>query len=119
MAKLQQVALTKSHLQAHQQDAGTTTPVDVIDQHLRVIITPGITTVTIETGKGSADLNLTPIILGIGVTVTVTLAGVTLDPFTDPHAAAHHATEAQAEQLMTCPQSTIALMNRIVIQRMM
>ena len=51
---------------------------------------------TIDIGTGSADLNLTPIILSIGVTVAVTLAGVTLDPFTNPHATAHHATEAQA-----------------------
>ena len=168
----------KSHLQAHQQGAGTTTLVDMIDQHLGVIITPGITTVTIEIGTGLADLNLTLITLGIGVTVTVTLTGVTLDPFTDPHATAHHATEARAHtattkthhtadphhagvspemtadpehahpantitkppkdhlpvytkhpgspktrstnklQLMTHPQSTIALRNRTVIQRM-
>ena len=96
MATLQQIALTKSHLQAHQQDAGTATLIDMIDQHLRVIITPGITTMTIGIGTGSADLDLAPIILGIGVTVAVTLTGVALDPFTDPHAAAHHATEAQA-----------------------
>ena len=51
---------TKSHLQAHQQDAGTTTLVGMIDQHLRVIITPGITTVTIGIGTGSVDLNLAP-----------------------------------------------------------
>ena len=92
----QWIAPTKSHLQAHQQDAGTTTPVDVIDQHLGVIITPGITTMTIEIGIGSADLDLAPIILDIGVTVAVTLTEVTLDPFTDPHAATHHGTEAQA-----------------------
>ena len=72
MGTLQQIALTKSHLQAHQQDAGTTTLVDMIDQHLRVTITPGITTVTVGIGTGSVDLNLTPIILDIGVTVTVT-----------------------------------------------
>ena len=76
----------KFHLQAYQQDAGTTTLVDVIDQHLGVTITLGITTVTIEIGTGSADLDLAPIILDIGVTVTVTLTEVTLDPFTDPHA---------------------------------
>ena len=50
---------------------------------------------TIEIGTGSADLNLTPIILDIGVTVAVTLTEVTLDPFTDTHATAHHATEAR------------------------
>ena len=99
MATSQWIAPTKSHLQAHQQDTGTTTPVDMIDQHLGVIITPGITTMTIEIGTGSADLDLAPIILG--VTVPVTLAGVTLDPFTDPHAAAHHATEAQSHTTTT------------------
>ena len=89
MGMLQQIAPTKSHLQAHQQDAGTTTLVGMIDQHLGVIITPGITTMTIGIGTGSVDLNLAP----IGVTVAVTLTEVTLDPFTNPHAAAHHATE--------------------------
>ena len=178
MAMSQQIAPTKFHLQAYQQDAGTITLVDVIDQHLRVTITPGITTMTIEIGTGSADLNLAPIILDIGVTVAVPLTEVTLGPFTTPHTAAHHATEAQAHtataethhttdphhtgvspemtvdpehahpaniitkplkdhlpvhikhpgnpktgsknksQLMTHPQSTIALMNRSVIQRM-
>ena len=68
----------------------------MIDQHLRVIITPDITTVTIEIGTSSVDLNLAPIILDIGVTVTVTPTEVTLDPFTNPHATAHHATGAQA-----------------------
>ena len=94
MATLQQIALTKFHLQAYQQDVGTTTLVDMIDHHLGVTITPGITTVTIEIGTGSADLDLTPIILDTGVTVAVTLAEVTLDPFTDPHTTAYHATEA-------------------------
>ena len=93
MATSQWIALKKFHLQAYQQDAGTTL-VDMIDQHLEVTITPGITTMTIEIGTGSADLNLTPIILDIGVTVTVTLAEVTLDPFTNPHATANHTTEA-------------------------
>ena len=133
---------------------------------------------TIEIGTGSADLDLAPIILDIGITVTVTLTEVALDLSTDPHATVHHATEAQAHTvsakthhtadphhagvspemtvdpeyshpastitkpqkdhlpvhikhprspktgntskspLMTCPQSTIALMNRTVIQRM-
>ena len=178
MAMSQQIAPTKFQLQAYQQDAGTTTLVDMIDQHLRVIITLGITTMTIGIGTGSADLDLTPVTLDIGVTVTVTLAGAILDPFTNPHATAHHATEAQAHttttethhtadphhagvspemtvdpehahpantitkpqkdnlpvhikhprnpktgstnrlQLMTHPQSTVALMNRTVIQGM-
>ena len=178
MAMSQQTAPTRFHPQAYQQDAETITLVDVIDPHLRVTITTGITTMTIEIGTGPADLDLTPITLDIGVTVMATLAEVTLDPFTDPHAAAHHATEAQAHTvttethhttdphhagvspeitvdpghahpvntitkppkdhlpvhikhpgsprtgntskspLMTHPQSTIALMNRTVIQRM-
>ena len=92
----QWIAPTKSHLQAHQQDAGTTTLVGMIDQHLRVIITPGITTMTIGIGTGSVDPDLAPIILDIGVTVTVILTEVTLDTFTGPHAVPHCATEAQA-----------------------
>ena len=67
---------------------------DMIDPLLRVTITIGITTITFEIGTGSADLDLTPIILDIGVTITVTLTEVTLDHFTNPHSAAHHATEA-------------------------
>ena len=66
----------------------------MIDPHLGVTITIGITTMTIEIGTGSADLHLTPIILDIGVTVAVTLTEVTLDLFIDPHTTAHHATEA-------------------------
>ena len=65
MAMSQWIAQTKFHLQAYQQDAGTTTLVDMIDQHLRITIPPGITTVTIEIGTGSADLDLAPIILNI------------------------------------------------------
>ena len=133
---------------------------------------------TIGIGTDSVDLDLTPITLDIGVTVTAILAEVALDPFTSPHAIAHHATEAEAHtatakthhitdphhagitpemtvdpehtnptniitkphkdhipvhiqdpgnpkigstnrlQLMTHPQSIIALMNRTVIQGM-
>ena len=82
MAMLQQTAPTKFHPQVYQHDAETTTLEDMIDSHLRVTITIGFNTVIIEIGTGSADLNLTPIILDIGVTVA------------DPHTAAHHATEA-------------------------
>ena len=109
MATSQWIAPVKSHLHAHQQDIGTTTLVDVIDQYLRVIITPGITTMTIKIGTGSADLNLTPIILGIGVTAAVTLTEVTLDLSTDPHAAVHHATEAQAHTITTKTHHTTDL----------
>ena len=65
MGMLQWIALTKYHLQAHQQDAGTTTLVGMTDQHLGVITTPGITTVTIDIGTGSVDLDLTAITLHI------------------------------------------------------
>ena len=94
MAMLQQTAPTKFHPQAYQHDAERTTLEGVIDPYLGVTIMIGITTMTIEIGTGSADLDLAPIILDIGVTVTVTLAEVTLDPFIEPHATAHHATEA-------------------------
>ena len=95
MAMLQQTATSKFHPQAYQHDAETITLVDMIDPHLGVTIVIDITTVTIEIGTGSADLDLVPIILEIRVTVTVTLTEVTLDPFTDPHTTAHHATKAQ------------------------
>ena len=99
MTMLQQIALTKFCPQAYQHDTETTTLEDMIDPHLGLTIMIGITIMTIEIGTGSADLTLAPIIPDIGVTVTVTLAEVTLDPFTDPHAAAHDATEAQAHTI--------------------
>ena len=43
----QQTALTKYHLQTHQQDAGTTSLVGMTDQHIGIIATPGIATITI------------------------------------------------------------------------
>ena len=96
MDTLQQIALTKYHLQAHQQEAGTTPLVGKTDQHLGIIPTPGITTVTIGIDRDSVDLNPTHITLDIGVTIAMILAEVTLDPFTNPCIIAHHATEAQA-----------------------
>ena len=68
----------------------------MIDQLLEVIFTPGITTTTIGLGTGSVDCNLTHITLDIGVTVTVILTEVTLDPFTGPHIITHYATGTQA-----------------------
>ena len=41
------------------------------------------------------DQDLTPTIRDMGVTVTVTHAGVTPDHITNSHATAHHATETQ------------------------
>ena len=99
MAMSQWTAPTKFCTQAYQHNAETTTLEDMIDPHLRVTIVIGITTMTIKIGTGSADLDLAPIILDIGVTVTVTLTEVALDPFTDPHTAAHHATEAWAHTI--------------------
>ena len=92
----QQIALTKYHLQAHQHDAGTTPLDGITDQHLRIIATPGISTVTIGTGTNSVNLNLAHKTLDIGVTVIVILTEVILDHFTSPHAIALHATGAQA-----------------------
>ena len=86
----------KSHLQAHQQDAGTTPLVGMTDQHPRVTTTPGITTVIIGIGTDSVDLNPAHITLDIGVTLAVILAEVALAPFTGSYVIAHCATEAQA-----------------------
>ena len=98
MAMLQQIALTKFHHQAYQQDTEITILIqdDMIDLHLKITIAIGTITMTIETGTGLAGPNPIPITLDLGVTVAVTLKEVTLDPITNPHAAAHHATEAQA-----------------------
>ena len=90
----QQIALIKYHLQAHQHNAGTTPLVGVTDQHLRIIATPDIPTVTIGTGTDSVDLDLAHITLDIEVTVAVILTEVILDHFTGPHAIALHATGA-------------------------
>ena len=68
----------------------------MIDLHLKITITIGTITVTIKTGTGLAGPAHVPIPTDIGVTVAVTLKEVTLDPITNPHATAHHATEAQA-----------------------
>ena len=92
----QRIAPIKYHLQAHQQNTGTTPLVGVTDQHLEIITKPGITTMTIGIGTDSADLNLAHITLDIGVTVTVILTEVALDPFTGPHAIAHCTTGALA-----------------------
>ena len=93
------IAPTKFCPQAYQHDTETTTLEDMIYAHLGITIMIGITTVPIEIGTGSEDLNLTPIIPDIRVTVAVTLAEVILDPFTDLHTTAHHATEAQAHTI--------------------
>ena len=55
MDTLQQIALTKYLLQACWHSAEITPLVDVTGQHLRTA-TPGVLTMTIETGTDSADL---------------------------------------------------------------
>ena len=57
MDMLQQIALTKYHLQACWHDAEITPLVDMTDPHLGTA-TPGILTVPIETDMDSADLDL-------------------------------------------------------------
>ena len=96
MAMSQQIAPTKFHQQVCQQDTEITTLTqeDAIDPHLEITIAIGI--ITIKTGTGLAGPDPVPITTDIGVTVTVTHEEVVLDPTTDPHTVAHHASEAQA-----------------------
>ena len=101
MAISQKIAPTKFCHQAYQPDTETTTLTheDLIDPHLRITIVIGITTMTIETGRGSSDLDPFPITTDLGVTIAVTLKEVTLDHITNPHVTAHHATEAEAHTI--------------------
>ena len=96
MDTLQWIALAKYHLQAHQHDAEITPLADMTDQHLRIIATPGIPTMTIETGTDSVDPNLSPITLDIEVTIIVILAGAILDHFISLHTIAPCITGAPA-----------------------
>ena len=84
----QWIALTKYHLQACQHDAEITPLADMTDQHLRIIATPGILTMTIETGTDSANLDPTHITPDIGVTVIVIPTEAILDHFINLHAIA-------------------------------
>ena len=96
MDRSQWIALTQYHLQTHQQDAGTTPLVGMTDQHLGIIATPGIPTVTTGTDTDSVNHDLAHITLDIGVTVAVILAEVVLGHFTGPHAMALCPTGAPA-----------------------
>ena len=96
MDMLQWTALTKYHLQAHQHNAEITPLVDITDQHLRIIATPGIPTLTIKTGTDSVDLDLTHITPDIAVTVIVILKEAILVHFISPHTIAPHVTGAPA-----------------------
>ena len=97
----QQIALTKYHLQAHWHDAEITSLADVTDQHLGVIATLGIPTMTIETGTDSVDPNLSHKTLDIGVTVVVIPTEAILDHFIDLHAIAPCITGAPAHTATT------------------
>ena len=94
----QQIAQTNSHHQAYQLDTEITILAqdNVIDPHLRITIKIGTITMTIKTGIGLAGPDPIHVAIDTGVTVTVTHKEVTLGPITDPHATAHHVTEAQA-----------------------
>ena len=92
---LPQTALTKYHLQAHQHATEITPPVGMIDPYLDIIATPGIPTMIIEIGTGSAIPDPAHTTLDTGVTATMTPAGVTPDHFIDLHIVALHVTEAQ------------------------
>ena len=98
MATLQQIAQTKYYHQAYQQDTAIKilTQDNVIDPHLRISIEICTITVTIKTGIGLAGPDPIHAVIDTGVTVTMTHEEVVLGPITDPHAAAHHVTEAQA-----------------------
>ena len=92
MATSQQIAQTKSHHQAYKPDTETTiiTQDNVIGPPLGITIKIGTITMTIEISIDLAGED--PV---TGVTVTVTHEEVALGPITNPHATAHHVTEAQ------------------------
>ena len=70
------------------------------DPHLGTA-TPGILTMTIETGTDSANLNLTHITPDIGVTAVVIPTGAILDHFIDLHTIAPHITEVPVHTTIT------------------
>ena len=97
MAMLQKIPQRKSHHQAYQQDTEITIlkQDDVIDPHLGISIKIGTITVTIKTGIGSAGPDPIHAFIATGVPVEVPHKEVILGPITNPHATAHHTTEAQ------------------------
>ena len=98
MAMPQQIAQTKSHHQAYQQDTEITILAqdNVIDPHLGIALEIDTITMTIETGIGLAGPDPIHTVIDTGVTVTMTHEEVVIGPITNPHATAHHVTEAQA-----------------------
>ena len=97
IAMSQQIAQTKSHHQVHWQGTEITvlTQDDAIDPHLAITIKIGTITMIIRTDIGLAGWDPIPTVIATGVTVEATHEGVVLGPITDPHTAAHHATETQ------------------------
>ena len=65
----------------------------MIDPHLTTTIEIGTITVIIRTDIGLSGQDPIPTVIDTGVTVNVTHKGVIPGPITDPHTAAHHATE--------------------------
>ena len=87
MDTLQQIALTKYHLQACRHNTKITPLADVTDEHLRTA-TPGVPTMAIETGMDSVTLDPAHITPDIGVTVIVIPTEAILDHFIDLDAVA-------------------------------
>ena len=96
----QWIALTRYLLQACQFDAGIIPLIDATGQHLRAA-TPGILTVTIETGTDSTNPDLTHTAPDIEVTVIVIPTEAILDHFIDPHVIAPCITEVTAHTATT------------------
>ena len=67
----------------------------MIDPHLAITIKIGTITVIIRRDIGLADRDPIPKVIATGIAVEVTHEGVIPGPITDPHTAAHHATETQ------------------------
>ena len=82
---LQQIAQTKSHHQAYQQDTEITilTQDDMIDPHLRITIKIGTITVTIETGICLAGPDPIHAVIATGVPVEMPHEEVILGPIMD------------------------------------
>ena len=97
MAMLQQIAQTKPHHQVHLQD--TVIPVltrdTVINPHLTTTIKIGTIAMIIGIDIDLAGQDPIPAVIDTGVTVEVINKGVAPGHITDPHTAAHHATETQ------------------------
>ena len=99
MAMSQQTAQTKSHCQVHWQGTEIPAPTQdtAIDPHLVIAIGIGIFVLIIGTGIDLAGQDPILSVMDTGVTVEVSHAGVTPDHTADPHTAAHHTTETEAD----------------------